>query len=98
MLLSIFKGTVRFGKFRTQKNYCFTLRSTQRGHKVATVLCPKCCVADGMAHSVDPDQTTPLWEKSDLGLRCLLRHRIIGYHKSPKFSDTQNFAVITLQF
>ena len=28
-------------------------------------------VADGMANSVDPDQTA--WEQSDLGLHCLLR-------------------------
>ena len=27
--------------------------------------------ADGMANSVDPDQTAPL-EQSDLGLQCLL--------------------------
>ena len=29
--------------------------------------------ADGMANSVDPDQTAPL-EESDLGLHCLPRH------------------------
>ena len=28
--------------------------------------------ADGMANSVDPDQTAP--EQSDLGLHCLPRH------------------------
>ena len=33
-------------------------------------LCPK--GADGMANSVDPDQTT-LEEQSDLGLHCLPR-------------------------
>ena len=34
--------------------------------------------ADGMANSVDPDQTAPLGavleEQSDLGLHCLPRH------------------------
>ena len=29
---------------------------------------------DGMAKSVDPDQTAPLKEQSDLGLHCLPRH------------------------
>ena len=28
--------------------------------------------AQGMANSVDPDQTAP-WEKLDLGIHCLLR-------------------------
>ena len=32
-------------------------------------MCPK--GADGMANSVDPDQTAPLEEQSDLGLHCL---------------------------
>ena len=30
--------------------------------------------ADGMAKSVDPDQTAPLGAGSDLGLHCLPRH------------------------
>ena len=29
--------------------------------------------ADGMANSVDPDQTAPREEQSDLGLHCLPR-------------------------
>ena len=29
--------------------------------------------ADEMANSVDPDQTAPLNEQSDLGLHCLVR-------------------------
>ena len=30
--------------------------------------------AEGIANSVDPDQTAPLEEHSDLGLHCLPRH------------------------
>ena len=52
-----------------------TLKSESCGF--TTVICPK--DADGMANSVDPDQTAPLgavWSGStlfDLGLHCLLR-------------------------
>ena len=33
-------------------------------------MCPN--NAAGVANSVDPDQTAPFWEQSDLGLHCLL--------------------------
>ena len=35
----------------------------------STVICPK--GTDGMTNSVDPDQTAPFKEQSDLGLHCL---------------------------
>ena len=63
--------TLKFLNSRTPENCC-------NYHKIGTVLFyyrvigPK--DADGMANNVDPDQTAPREEQSDLGLHCLPRH------------------------
>ena len=56
-------GTPEVLNFRTLKCWQFKQRSS---HKE---LCPK--RADGMANSVDPDQTAPREDQSDLVLHCL---------------------------
>ena len=50
-------------------------------------MCPK--DVDGMVNSVDPDQTAPPKEQSDVGLHCLLR---------PICPNTYNFYGISLFF
>ena len=59
--------------------------------------------ADGMANSVDPDQTAPLgavWSGSALFAQAYLSENLgsLRYPKIPKLTDTCKIAVIILKF
>ena len=73
-------GSLRYcksPKFSDTQNICCNHTKIQIKMSFQSDICPK--GADGMANSVDPDQTAPivlirlLLEQSDLGLHCLLR-------------------------
>ena len=60
-----------------------TIKFKQRGLSIEKV-----CLKGGMTNSVDPDQTAPREEQSDLGLHCLPRR------VCPKASKFQSFFTI----
>ena len=72
LTLNCFKSYRKFPKYSDTQNICCNHSKIWTMWLYHRVMSPN--DADGMANSIDPDQTAPRKEQSDLGLHYLPRH------------------------